>query len=780
MKPSLFQRALGVIGLQTKSAFTAAFIRGDDVTDAGGAALVSAYQQSVWVYACVSLIGRSLAGIPFRIWRGPERGGKLIEDGPVVDLFEQPHPLLTRFDFWELLAANLSLRGRCYVVGTDRFDQVLRVSGPRPQKPARLLVLPADRVSPQVSRGELLGYRYSAGNDSPVRDTYLLPEEVIALRLPSPFDFLDGQSPAFVAGVAAQTDYAAAQFMKGLMLNNADTGVIVETEQQPNDEQRAQILAALRERKRKAGTADRPLLLWGGFKVVKPTLSSTDMQFLENRKFARQEVCAVFGVPQELIGFTEDANRSVSDAMRSSFIENTVCPLAERVDAALLPLVKAFGNDLDCWHDTDAHPAMQAQRRARFASASQAQLMGIPLEVLNDTFDLGLPENLPGAKDALRPFSVEVVGQLPAGDEPHAPGDPHGDATAAQETAFDRLARRLVELGTPEPKALPPAAPHSAIRTPHSAIHCAAPAGYEQAIAGSIRRKRARLGSFFYGQRKRVLQRLETAFPKTATVKGLADDLWDDNEEDAALKDLFRPLLIADLEFGGAQVWNEIGAGLDFKLGPAQATEFLATRAKEIQGINETTFEQIREAVRDGLDTGASYEQVAARIREVFNEASDVRAETIAITETNVAINSGRFAAMESARVPLKGWLSARLETTRAAHLQAERDYGQEADAIPTAQPFIVGGESLMHPGDPNGSPGNTIRCRCVSIAVLRDENTASVKACVPAKWLSYEAWLETRHKPAGAPQGSGDPTPDLKNAQRAVSDILQAGPNAV
>ena len=36
---------------------------------------------------------------------------------------------------------------------------------------------------------------------------------------------------------------------------------------------------------------------------------------------------------------------------------------------------------------------------------------------------------------------------------------------------------------------------------------------------------------------------------------------------------------------------------------------------------------------------------------------------------------------------------------------------------IPVDDPFIVGGEELMFPGDPNGSPGNVINCRCFTFA---------------------------------------------------------------
>src|SRR2546427_8907366 len=42
------------------------------------------------------------------------------------------------------------------------------------------------------------------------------------------------------------------------------------TSEQLDPEQREQLLAALRERRRRAGTADRPVLLWAGAEVVTP------------------------------------------------------------------------------------------------------------------------------------------------------------------------------------------------------------------------------------------------------------------------------------------------------------------------------------------------------------------------------------------------------------------------------------------------------------------------------------------------------------------------------
>src|SRR6185295_19320666 len=102
----------------------------------------------------------------------------------------------------------------------------------------------------------------------PLRPIDLAPDEVIHDFLPNPYLFWRGMPPLSVALLAAQTDYASAQFMKGLMLNNADAGLIVRSDDQLSPDQRESILASLRDRKRGAGTADKAWLLWGTTEVI--------------------------------------------------------------------------------------------------------------------------------------------------------------------------------------------------------------------------------------------------------------------------------------------------------------------------------------------------------------------------------------------------------------------------------------------------------------------------------------------------------------------------------
>jgi phage portal protein BeeE len=258
-----------------------------------------------------------------------------------------------------------------------------------------------------VEDNRLMGWRYvDYSRNSPLPSQVLLPEEVWHEKLPNPFDFWRGMAPLAVAATAASTDYAASLFMKGLMDNNGDVGTVLRTSEQSDPEQREQLLAALRERKRRAGTADRPVLLWGGAEVVTPKLSSADLQFLENRKLSREEICAAFGVPEEIITSTNNAKYDVMAGARLNFIENRVVPLCRRLEAEEDVTVKSIEPAATGWFDVEDHPVLAEARRTRLAAARAGFDMGVPFNELNRALDLGF-EPLPWGDKGYVPTTMQ-------------------------------------------------------------------------------------------------------------------------------------------------------------------------------------------------------------------------------------------------------------------------------------------------------------------------------------------------------------------------------------
>src|SRR5205823_3189317 len=104
----------------------------------------------------------------------------------------------------------------------------------------------------------------------------------------------------------------------------------------------------------------------------------------------------------------------------------------------------------------------------------------------------------------------------------------------------------------------------------------------------------------------------------------------------------------------------------------------------------------------------------------VFFAGQDGRAETIATTETTVAVNSGRDLAMKAAGVTRKGWQTSHLEHTRATHVSNEV-LSDAQNGIPIEDEWPNG---CRFPGDPDGDASEVINCRCFGFAILGEGET--------------------------------------------------------
>jgi HK97 family phage portal protein len=577
-----------------------------------GATLVSPLEQSTWVYSAVTALATNVSQIPFCITRSGRRDGEHVITGPAADLFNRPHPNLDRYQFWELLVSWLQLRGEVFVVALNRDGEVIPVREAHGRNTvAQLLILSPLRFWHIIEGGELIGWRYTGFGytDPPIESQVFLPEEIMQLRLPNPYDFWRGMSPLATALLAAQTDYASSQYMKGLMINNADCGLIVTTNEQLSPEQQESVKATLNERKRRAGIADRPLFLWGGAKVEKPLASSADLQFLENRKLNRLEIGAVFRVPPTVMGFSEDANRAVAQEERFNFIEQTILPLCARLEAFVEPILKSFGHDLCGWFDADCLPIMQEARRQRGDAASKFFAMGVPLNDINRAFDLGLPQYPWGA-----------TGYLPNNFQPIANAT---QSASKQESKKDEgvFARMISLLETKDITTQPAtnASPSSIVR---------------EEVSTPVRAKelKRKLSRFFFEQRSRVLAQLQITVPATGLhVAGL-----DEEHHHGVWKVLARTLAeeIFDIETETRELLNRLRSVIATQVGAHAVEHILLERTEALTEVNYQTFTQLKESLELGLRRGESHALLAERLKTIFQDAADCRAEAIALSET--------------------------------------------------------------------------------------------------------------------------------------------------
>ena len=412
-----------VVRTRTLDPAAAAWLRGEE-PEAAGPVLTNAYQQVVWGYRAVNALAEQVANVPFVFSRGERGRENLVTSGPLLDFYARPHPQLSRFEYWELRVIWLMLRGECFRVpifedtrrGGDTAPYQSHIGAGGPGKSAKrrrlekVIILDPSHFQHIVQDHQLVGWRYTGfGNSTPLASQVFLPEEVWYEKLPNPFDFWRGMPPLYAAAMAAKTDFAASAFMRGIIENNGDAGLIVRNDKRMDPDQEEQLIAELRKRKRRAGLADRPLLLTGVSEIIKPALSSSDLQFLENRKFSRAEICAAFGVPEEILTATDHAKYDVMQGARQNFIENRVAPLCCRLEAAEDVVVKSLDPNAVGWFDLDSLPIMQQARRNRLMAARTGFEMGIPFNELNRVLDLGF-KHLPWGDEGWVAAGMRKIG----------------------------------------------------------------------------------------------------------------------------------------------------------------------------------------------------------------------------------------------------------------------------------------------------------------------------------------------------------------------------------
>lgn len=185
-------------------------------------------------------------------------------------------------------------------------------------------------------------------------------------------------------------------------------------------------------------------------------------------------------------------------------------------------------------------------------------------------------------------------------------------------------------------------------------------------------------------------------------------------------------------DFGQA-VMSELGLALTFNATTQAVADFLqAEGATRITGmVGETTRQAIRDTLVDGVALGEGIDDLAARVRQVFDEAEEARSINIARTEVIRSANFGRWQGQAQTGVVMRRrWLSTGDDRTRETHREMN---GQERRID---QPFTSPrGPTAMHPGG-FGVASEDCQCRCTTIPVveaprLRDATQAERDAAV-------------------------------------------------
>ncbi len=151
-------------------------------------------------------------------------------------------------------------------------------------------------------------------------------------------------------------------------------------------------------------------------------------------------------------------------------------------------------------------------------------------------------------------------------------------------------------------------------------------------------------------------------------------------------------------------------------------TQAAKIRTLQSQSITADVADQIAKARSEMTLQQADAEAIIAKnIKANLLDRSPARSDLIASQNVGLAESWARQTEgeiIQGARLAdatgrtasvMKVWTAILDTKTRASHAAAD------SEKVSIQESFVVGGESLKYPRDPNGSAGNVINCRCVS-----------------------------------------------------------------
>ena len=423
--------------------------------------------------------------------------------------------------------------------------------------------------------------------------------------------------------------------------------------------------------------------------------------FLE---YGRDVLLMANGVPRSILGDVVDANRAAADTNRLVFDRHTIKPPASLIADAITHQVAVpeYGVDtrvaFDDFIDEDADLRLREERQDLETGVRSVN------QVLEDRGAEPVPwGELPRVTFGAQPYDVDEFDFDDDPDDDPAPDSPPAVSGDDDEGERSRVvAPRIASRFTPR-----------AVFSRQTQLE----ARYVPRVAKAARQAFAaqkRLALEALGQVDDIPEQTARAHSRSDWI----DELFESFEFGRVFDQLVTPITLeAYTQTGQATL-----AALEVR--PTLSFDETATKAVREQGAelvkftNATTRKRLRSAIAKGIEAGEGEEDLAKRVRRVFNQASKSRARTIARTEVGWATTTGQLHGFrDSGIVTLKRWNTALDGDVRDSH---EID-GQ---TVRVDEPFTLGdGELADGPRVATGggrlSAHNSINCRCFTTPVI-------------------------------------------------------------
>jgi HK97 family phage portal protein len=272
------------------------------------------------VYSCIDLLSSTIASLPLHVYRRTSNGKERAIDHPLYGLLHDKVNLRMTSFAWRQAAVS-------HVLGWGNSYSEIQLDGAG--RAVALWLLRPDKMQIWQNPDLSLTYIYTMPDGSTVK----LPDyRVLHLRGLS-FDGIMGYSPIDKARETLGLALATLHYGAAFFANNANPSVALTLPGTTGSPERAKKIADAWDATHAGLTnAHRTAVLEGGADVKVIGIPPENAQFLETRKFTREEIASIYRVPAHLIGDLEHATFSNIENLDIQFSTHTVRPWAVNME----------------------------------------------------------------------------------------------------------------------------------------------------------------------------------------------------------------------------------------------------------------------------------------------------------------------------------------------------------------------------------------------------------------------------------------------------------------
>ena len=702
--------------------FTPSYVNGNNKDSLEGVKFP--YKNNAWVYAAVSSIATNIITLEKVLDEKNTDEADVITDHPALKVLENPNPLMDGPTFWENVILDLMLPtkktngGQCFIVAESGTSTPVNLT--RGEIPRELYPFSDEFFKPILEKksNQLLGWKYCYSDDESKTILYK-PEELIRIFLVDPSNPLLGQSPITSANRSLRQDLKSSALNENFFDNNASLGGTLQTDAELDADVAKELRSSFEEAYKGQENAGRIALLHSGVKYEMFQQSHQDMQFMDQKKWTREEILAVYGVPKFAVSLYEDINFATATAAQKTYWNQTLLPIDQRLLRAFNnQWIRFFPGNLELESNLAKVQALQPDLTLKLEQGKQLWSMGVPLKEINRRLELQLElDDIPWAATQFVNFNLVPAERIMTGELDELNDDDESQTNSPAPEDADKVIQNAIDGVLSVYKNLE-------IDESHLELYI------EKVVSPAEKKYKKILSEYLRTQRNFILDNIDRWSGNNKAVEKAKTPDPDDflpgkKKEDKRLVESTKGEYAKQIKAETELVTIELGSLINWSTTDPAITEMLKERFKQLKGINSTSFKlvggKMKKVLAQSIEEKWGQVRTAKELKKAVGKTygERINTKTIARTEINSIHSQTRANIYAKEGIKEVRWITAADENVRGAKAPVQYSHKMLHNLKSSMKIGFNNGQTIYYPHDPKASSANTINCRCQLRAVI-------------------------------------------------------------